>query len=306
MHDILIIGGGPAGLSAAVYAARAQLSALVIEKDYMGRGVIAASECVENYPGLPGISGFDLADTFRKQAKALGASFREAEITGISRTAGGFSLHTKDSKILESRCLIYAAGTSYRRLSVPGAQLLGVSYCAPCDGAFYPGKEVAVIGGGDTALEDALYLSHIAAKVYLVHRRGTFRANQTLQTKVHETSNIELVLHASAVRIPGESRVEGLVIAQNETERTLPVSGIFTAIGSVPNTVLLQGIADLDAQGYLIAGEDGITSAPGIFAAGDVRTKPFRQVITAAADGANAVRSAERYLARKPALASWR
>lgn len=296
MLDILIIGGGPAGLSAAIYAARAQLSALVAEKDHLGRGIIAASERVDNYPGLPGISGYDLADTFRKQARALGATFRTTEITDILRTDTGFSLRCKDGKTIESRCILYAAGTSYRRLGIPGAELLGVSYCAPCDGAFYPGKEVAVIGGGDSALEDALYMANIASRVYLVHRRGAFRANQTLQARVRETPNIELVLKAEAVRIPGENRVEGLVIRQNGSECLLPVSGIFTAIGSIPNTALLNGIADLDAQGYVIAGEDGITSAPGIFAAGDVRTKSFRQVITAAADGANAVQSAERYL----------
>ena len=296
MKELLVIGGGPAGLSAAIYAARAKLDTLTIEKDYGGRGIIAGSERVENYPGLPGIGGFELADAFRKQAKALGAAFQRTEITQLTRTADGFRLCCKDGKTLEGRAVIYAAGVSHRHLEIPGAELVGVSYCASCDGAFFEGREVAVIGGGDTALEDALYLSRIAAKVYLVHRRETFRANPTLQQQVQAASAIEPVLNAVPVRIPGESHVRGLVVSQDGQERTLPVAGVFAAIGQVPNSALLQDVVQLDSAGYVIAGEDGITSAPGIFAAGDVRTKSFRQVITAAADGANAVRSAEEYL----------
>ena len=296
MYDLVIVGGGPAGLSAAIYAARAQLAALVLEKDYGGRGVIAVSERVDNYPGLPGIAGFDLADSFRKQAKALGAAFRMAQVTQIDRTADGFALLCKDGKMLEARAVIYAAGAGYRRLDIPGAKLVGVSYCAPCDGAFFAGQEVAVIGGGDTAFEDALYMAKIASRVYLVHRRETFRASRTLQAQVQATPAIVPVLNASAVRILGNTHVEGLVIAQNGTERELPVSAVFTAIGSVPNSALLEGLADLDANGYVIAGEDCVTSVPGLFAAGDVRTKPFRQVVTAVADGACAVQSAESYL----------
>ena len=296
MYDLVIVGGGPAGLSAAIYAARAQLAALVLEKDYGGRGVIAVSERVDNYPGLPGIAGFDLADSFRKQAKALGAAFRMAQVTRIDRTADGFALLCKDGKMLEARAVIYAAGAGYRRLDIPGAKLVGVSYCAPCDGAFFAGQEVAVIGGGDTAFEDALYMAKIASRVYLVHRRETFRASRTLQAQVQATPAIVPVLNASAVRVLGNTHVEGLVIAQNGTERELPVSAVFTAIGSVPNSALLEGLADLDANGYVIAGEDCVTSVPGLFAAGDVRTKPFRQVVTAAADGACAVQSAEAFL----------
>ena len=296
MYDLVIVGGGPAGLSAAIYAARAQLSALVLEKDYGGRGVIAVSERVDNYPGLPGIAGFDLADSFRRQAKALGASFRMAEVTCITRTPDGFPIACKDGKMLEARAVIYAAGAGYRRLDIPGAALVGVSYCAPCDGAFFAGREVAVVGGGDTALEDALYMARIASKVYLVHRRETFRANRTLQAQVRQSPNIEPVLSANAVRVLGNTHVEGLVIEQNGTARELSVSAVFTAIGSVPNSALLEGLADLDANGYVIAGEDCVTSVPGLFAAGDVRTKPFRQVVTAAADGACAVQSAEAFL----------
>ena len=296
MYDLVIVGGGPAGLSAAIYAARAQLSALVLEKDYGGRGVIAVSERVDNYPGLPGIAGFDLADSFRRQAKALGASFRMAEVTCITRTPDGFPIACKDGKMLEARAVIYAAGAGYRRLDIPGAALVGVSYCAPCDGAFFAGREVAVVGGGDTALEDALYMARIASKVYLVHRRETFRANRTLQAQVRQSPNIEPVLSANAVRVLGNTHVEGLVIEQNGTARELSVSAVFTAIGSVPNSALLEGLAYLDANGYVVAGEDCVTSVPGLFAAGDVRTKPFRQVVTAAADGACAVQSAEAFL----------
>lgn len=296
MYDIVIIGSGPAGLSAAIYAGRAKLSALVVERDAFGLGAIAVTEQVDNYPGLQGIGGYELGEIFRKQAEAFGAEFLEANITAIRKTDAGFLLERKYGEPIAARAVIYAAGASYRRLDAPGATLNGVSYCATCDGAFYQGKTVAVIGGGDTALEDALYLSRIAAKVYLVHRRAEFRANQTAQALVRETPNIELVLEAVPAAVIGEKRVEALEITQDGTQKTLDVDGVFLAIGSIPNTALLEGIAELDAQGYVIAGEDGVTSLEGLFAAGDVRTKPLRQVVTAAADGANCVQSAERWL----------
>lgn len=301
MYDCIIIGGGPAGLSAAIYARRAQLDTLVIEKDYGGLGVIAVTEQVNNYPGMPEVSGYDLGEAFHAHAESLGAQFREAQITGISRTPEGFTLHAGDSTI-DGKCVIWAAGASHRRLHVPGEELLGVSFCAVCDGAFYQGKTVAVIGGGDTALEDALYLSRIAQKVYLIHRRGEFRANQTVQQQLSAASNIELVLHAECTKILGDKRVNGLRLLQNGTEREIALDGVFPAIGSVPNTDILQGFAELDAAGYLCAGEDGVTSVPGFFAAGDVRTKKLRQVVTAAADGACCIQSAEGWL-RQSAIA---
>jgi thioredoxin reductase (NADPH) len=295
MYDIVIIGSGPAGLAAAIYASRARLRAIVVEKDYMGSGQIAASEQVDNYPGLPEIGGYELGEAFRSHAEKLGAAFYEGEACQITRHADTFTIQFKDDQTVETKSIIYAAGTAYRRLDVAGGDLLGVSYCATCDGAFYQGKTVAVIGGGDTALGDALYLSNIAEKVYLIHRRDTFRANPTLQEKVRNKANIELVLEAVPKRIDGEKRVETLHIQRAGKSESLPVHGIFVAIGSIPNTTLLDGICDLDANGYVVAGEEGVTSAAGIFAAGDVRTKALRQVVTAVSDGANCVQSVERY-----------
>ena len=296
MYDIVIIGSGPAGLSAAVYASRAQFSAVVAEKDYMGAGQIAASEQVDNYLGLPGINGYELGEKFREHAVSLGAEFFEGEVSGISKNAESYTVSFKDGSNLESRCVIYAAGTSYRRLEIPGGELLGVSYCATCDGAFYKGKTAAVVGGGDTALGDALYLSKIAEKVYLIHRRDTFRANKALQELIKKTPNIEIILNAVPTKVIGEKRVEGLEISVSGETRNFEVNGVFVAIGSVPNTGILNGICSLDKNGYIIASEDGITSADGFFAAGDVRTKALRQVVTAVSDGANCVLSAENYI----------
>lgn len=296
MYDIVIIGSGPAGLSAAVYASRAQFSAVVAEKDYMGAGQIAASEQVDNYLGLPGINGFELGEKFREHAVSLGADFFEGEVSGISKNAESYTVSFMDGSTLESRCVIYAAGTSYRRLEIPGGELLGVSYCATCDGAFYKGKTAAVVGGGDTALGDALYLSKIAEKVYLIHRRDTFRANRALQELVKKTPNIEVILNAVPTKVMGEKRVEGLEISVSGETKNFEVNGVFVAIGSVPNTGILNGICSLDKNGYIIADEDGITSADGFFAAGDVRTKALRQVVTAVSDGANCVLSAENYI----------
>ncbi|MGN1087049.1 MAG: NAD(P)/FAD-dependent oxidoreductase, partial [Porcipelethomonas sp.] len=242
------------------------------------------------------INGYELGEKFREHAVSLGAEFFEGEVSGISKSAESYTVSFNDGSTLESKCVIYAAGTSYRRLEIPGGELLGVSYCATCDGAFYKGKTAAVVGGGDTALGDALYLSKIAEKVYLIHRRDTFRANKALQELVKKTSNIEVILNAVPTKVIGEKRVEGLEISVSGETRSLAVNGVFVAIGSVPNTGILDGICSLDKNGYIIAGEDGITSADGLFAAGDVRTKALRQVVTAVSDGANCVLSAENYI----------
>ena len=293
--DILIIGGGPAGLSAAIYAGRARLSALMAEKDYGGRGMIASSERVDNYPGLPGIGGYDLADAFRAQAKALGAKFAEAEITAILPEEGRFRLTQKRGAELRARAVIYAAGCDHRRLPVPGTERMGVSYCAPCDGAFYAGKAVAVVGGGDKAFDDALYMANIAETVYLICRRAP-RAAGLLREQAAARENIVLLPQTEVIAIEGDMRVTGLRLRDAAGARTLPVSAVFTAIGMVPHTDLLRGLVPLDSEGYAVAGEDCVTPVPGLYVAGDVRTKPLRQVVTAAADGANAVTSAERWL----------
>ena len=296
MYDIIIIGSGPAGLTAAIYAKRAQLSVLAAEKDHMGTGQIAVTERVDNYPGLYGISGFDLGESFRKHAEELGAEFFNGEVTKIERDGNNWHIHFADGGFQTAKAVIYSAGTSYRRLGVNGDGKQRVSYCAVCDGAFYKDKTVAVIGGGDTALGDALYLSKLAKTVYLVHRRDEFRANKSLQKQVSGTANIVTIMSAVLSEVTGGTVAEGIVYTQNGGTFSLAVDGVFAAVGSVPNSQLLNGICELDSSGYVVAGEDCKTSAEGIFAAGDVRTTPLRQVITAAADGANAAISAERYI----------
>ena len=296
MIDILIIGSGPAGLTAAMYAARARLSHIVVEKDYMGSGAIAVTEQVDNFPGLYGISGYDLGEKFREHAERFGTEIKNAEAAQILKTESGFKTRFKDGSEIDSKTVIYAAGTSYRRLEVEGDKLLGVSYCATCDGAFYQNKTVAVVGGGDTALTDALHLAKIAEKVYLIHRRDEFRANKSLAERVRISSNIEPVLSAMPVKIIGDKHVSGMELSQNGKPLTLDVNGVFVAIGSIPNTAPLKGLVELDERGYVKALEDGATSLPGFYAAGDVRTKALRQVITACADGACCVDSIERFL----------
>lgn len=295
MYDILIIGSGPAGLSAAIYGKRALLELAVIEKDYMGTGQIAVTEQVDNYPGLPGISGYDLGEKFRSHAEQLGTEFIEGEVTGLEKSGENWVIKLADGKTESARAVIYAAGASHRKPGVTGDDKQRISYCAVCDGFFYKEKTVAVIGGGDTALGDALYLSKLAKTVYLVHRREEFRANKSIQKRVSEAANIVPVLGAVLTGITGDGSADGINYTQNGKQKHLDVDGLFVAIGSVPNTAPLEGICELDG-GYVRAGEDCVTSAPGIFAAGDIRTTPLRQVITAAADGANAVASAEKYL----------
>lgn len=299
MHDTVIIGSGPAGLSAAVYAKRAALDFIVIEKEYCGTGQIAESERVDNYLGLYGENGFELGEKFRSHAEALGTEFCEGEVSEISEENGGYKIILSDGTAFETKTVVYAAGASHRRLDIKGEAEFsgkGVSYCAVCDGAFCKGKTAAVIGGGDTALGDALYLSKTAEKVYLIHRRDTFRANKLLQKQVAETKNIEIIINAVPLEITGEKRVEALRINRNGIEETLPVHSVFAAIGTVPNSGALNGLCELSPEGYVIAGEDCVTTANGIFAAGDVRTKALRQVITAAADGANSIFSVQKFL----------
>lgn len=298
MKDIVIIGSGPAGLSAAVYGRRAGLDILVIEKEYCGTGQIAESGQVDNYLGIPGIDGYSLGEKFREHAENLGTAFLEEEVTKLEQSDGYWKVLLAGGDVLETKTVIYAAGASHRHLNVPGEDKLsgrGVSYCATCDGAFFQGKVTAVVGGGDTALDDALYLSQICEKVYLIHRRDEFRGNAGTVQNVKDAGNIEILTNARVHEIQGEQRVEALVL---EDGRRLEAAGVFAAVGMEPVTGLLQGVAELDEYGYVAAGEQGITSAQGLFVAGDVRTKVLRQVITAAADGANAATEAERYIRR--------
>ncbi|MGN1422893.1 MAG: NAD(P)/FAD-dependent oxidoreductase [Oscillospiraceae bacterium] len=300
MRDILIIGSGPAGLSAAIYAKRANLDVIIAEKEYMGTGQIAESSRVDNYIGLVGKSGFELGELFRADAENAGAEFLEAEITGLFRRENYWVAAVSGGGEIEARAVIYAAGASHRRLNVPGEERFigsGVSFCALCDGSFYRGKNVAVIGGGDTAVDDALYLADIAEKVYLIHRRSAFRAAEGSVRRAQSKPNIEMILSANVNEISGGSHVEKILL---DNGQVIEVDGVFTAIGMTPQTAVLKGIADTDEQGYVVADETGVTSAPGLFAAGDVRTKKLRQVITAASDGANAAVSAAEYLRMQP------
>lgn len=302
MYDVIIIGSGPAGLTAAIYGQRAGLSLLVIEKQPMSGGQIINTYDVDNYPGLRGSDGFGLAMKFREHADALGARFVTEEVRAVEEAEGFWRVVTGQNSY-ETRTVLLATGAVHQKLGVPGEETLsgmGVSYCATCDGAFFRGKDVAVIGGGDVALEDALFLARTSAKVYLIHRRDELRGAKILQDRVKETENIEILWDTVVEEIRGESMVEQLSLKNKKSgEATeLAVQGIFIAVGILPDAALLQGIAEQNDGGYVVAGEDGVTSRPGIFVAGDVRTKQLRQIITAAADGANAITSIQNYLAR--------
>lgn len=300
MYDMIIIGSGPAGLAAAIYGQRAKLSVLVIEKQPMSGGQIINTYDVDNYPGLQGIGGFELASKFREHADALGAQIVTEDVLSVGLSGEKKRVITSEHAY-ESRTVVIATGATHRKLSVPGEDSLGgmgVSYCATCDGAFFRGKEVAVIGGGDVALEDALFLARACSRVYLIHRRDELRGAKVLQERVLAEENIEVIWDTVVEAIRGEGRVESLALfnRKKDEQSTLLVQGVFIAVGIQPNSELFRGQVGLDEGGYIKAGEDGVTSQPGVFVAGDVRTKQLRQVITAASDGANAVTSVERYL----------
>lgn len=297
--DLIIVGSGPAGLSAAVYAQRAKLDQVVIEKEMFSGGQIVTTDRVDNYLGLYGESGYDLAVKFREHADKLGVTFMEDEVSKINDKGEYKEVYLISGKVIETKAIIIATGANHRKLKVKGEKELtgaGVSYCATCDGAFFKGKNVAVAGGGDVALEDALYLSNLCEKVYLIHRREELRASKEIQQKVMSKDNIEFMPFYEIKEINGENKVENILICQNQTGENvnLDVSGVFIAIGMEPQSEFLNGVVELDKAGYIKAGEDCRTSAPGIYAAGDVRTKDLRQIITAVSDGAYAISSLEK------------
>ena len=296
-YDVGIIGSGPAGLSAAIYAKRANLSAVVIEKEYEGTGQIAESGQVDNYLGLPGISGYDLGEQFREHAVKLGVSFLEQEVTEIKKEDSAvFTIIFEDGSSVEAKTVIYAAGATPRRANIPGEQEYsgkGVSYCAICDGSFYRGKKVAVLGGGDTALDDAVYLADLAEQVYVIHRRKEFRGAATTVEKLRKKENVTFVLEHQVKEITGAEKVNGVVL---EDGTAIAVDGVFVAYGSVPHTNLVKELVILDAAGYVKAEETGETSLAGLYVAGDARTKKLRQVVTAVSDGANAATAVVEYL----------
>lgn len=300
MYDIIIIGSGPAGLSAAIYAQRACLDTIVIEKNGISGGQVLNTWEVDNYPGFPGVTGFELSRQFREHANKLGARVVQDEVVQVE-LSGNVKKVVCEEETYEARCVILASGAHHRTLEVPGEEELrgaGVSYCATCDGAFFRGRTVAVVGGGDAALEDVIFLARMCEKVYIVHRRDKLRGAKRLQERLQALENIEFVWNSETVAIEGNAQVEALRLRQTKTgeERRLDVDGVFIAVGIAPESELYAGQLELDEQGYIRADESGQTSVPGVFAAGDVRTKALRQILTAASDGANCVASAERYL----------
>lgn len=300
MYDLIIIGSGPAGLSAAVYGMRAGLELLVMEKNPMSGGQVLNTYEVDNYLGLPGINGFDMGVKFREHADKLGATFKEAEVTGLEDRGEYKVVQTTEGEY-ETKTVILAMGAHHAHLNVPGEEELsgmGVSYCATCDGAFFKNRTVAVVGGGDVAVENAIFLARTCEKVYLIHRRDTLRAAKVLQDALFALPNVEVIWNHMVEEICGEDMVEGLRIREKNSgeEKNIAVDGIFIAVGIHPDTEFVRELVACDEAGYVLAGEDTKTTISGIYAAGDVRKKPMRQIITAVADGANAATAAANLL----------
>jgi thioredoxin reductase (NADPH) len=299
-YDTVIIGGGPAGLTAGLYTARAKLRTLLLEKMIPG-GQIATTFLVENLPGFAeGISGPDLAQAMETQAKRFGVEIVSGEASQLISRGQVWEVDQGDRKLL-AKAIIVATGVEPIKLGIPGEEELkgkGVSYCAICDGAFFRDEEIAVIGGGDSAVDEALYLTRFAKRVYLIHRRNALRAEKILQERAFQNEKIEIIWDTVVLEIMGQGGVKGLKLKNLKTQMTrdLPVSGVFFYVGTKPNTGFLKWVVELDEQGYVITDAQMATSCPGIFAAGDVRQKLLRQVTTAIGDGATAAYAAERYI----------
>lgn len=323
-YDLVIIGSGPAGLAAAIYAQRARLETLVIEKEAVSGGQVLTTYEVDNYPGLPGMNGFELGTKFREHADTLGMAFAQDEVQRIEEAGAELEYAEDGEKAAEelqaaelhaekglkriigdkdtylARSIIIATGATHRKLGVAGeAEFagMGVSYCATCDGAFFRKKVTAVVGGGDVALEDAIFLARMCSQVYLIHRRNELRGAKSLQERLFALDNVTLVWDTVVEEIQGDGQVKGLKLKNVKSGESsqIAVDGVFIAVGIIPNSSAFEGLVEME-HGYIMAGEDGETSMPGVFAAGDVRTKPLRQIVTAASDGANSVTSVERYL----------
>lgn len=295
MYDVIIIGAGPAGLTAAIYLGRAGKKVLILEKNVYG-GQIVNSKEVENYPAISKISGFEFSSNLYNQAKNFGAELKYETVVNL----------TKDKEVITNRgkyqakSIIIATGLSNRTLEIDGVDSFigrGISYCATCDGNFFKDKVVAVVGGGNTALEDAIFLSNICKKVYIIHRRTTFRGEKILQDILNKKENVEYVLNSNVVKINGNELLESIIINTNNEEKELQIDGLFLAIGQIPNNSYID-IIDLDEKGYAIANEDCKTNIDGIYVAGDFRTKKVRQLVTAASDGATAAINAIEYIER--------
>ena len=303
IYDLAILGAGPAGICAAIYATRAKLNTIWLDKKFVQGGQIVDTYEVDNYPGLPGITGLDLGEAMAGHVAKLGMKPQRETVRSIEAEQGIKVIRTKKNEY-RARAVIIACGATHRHLGIPGEEELsgrGVSYCATCDAAFFQDRTVVVVGGGNVAVEDAILLSRTCKKVYLVHRRDELRAEKILQESFFACKNVEIIWDSIPLSIEGTDKVEALKIQNKKTqeESFIETDGVFIAVGIVPGTEKFKDLVKLDEAGYIVAGEDGITSEPGIFAAGDIRTKNLRQVVTAVADGANAVASAQRYLLDK-------
>jgi len=298
MEDLIIIGAAPAGLTAGLYAARARLNVLLLEKLSPG-GQIVTTDLVENYPGFPeGISGFELIDRMKRQVEKFDLEIQIQEVIRLDLSEEK-KLVVTDKQEFETRALILACGATPRKMGIEGeATLSGVSYCATCDGPFYRGQEVAVIGGGDTAVEEAIFLTKFADKVHLIHRRDKLRATKLLQERAFSSEKIEIIWDTIPTRISGLTAVDGIGLKNVKTggESRLAVGGVFTFIGYNPSSELVKGQLDLDEMGFVLTNNDMETSVPGVFAAGDIRSKSLRQVSTAVGEGATAAFASEKYI----------
>ncbi|MGC8502137.1 thioredoxin-disulfide reductase [Desulfurella sp.] len=306
MYDVVIIGGGPAGLTAGIYAARSGLKTIILEEKVFG-GQIVFSADLENYPGFPeGISGMDVIDKFLEQAKKFEVEISYDGVEKIENDISCKRVILTNKSCITTKTIILTTGASADRLGCPGeAKFIGkgVSYCATCDGAFFKGKTVAVVGGGDSALEEALYLANLVKKIYLIHRRDQFRAVKILQDRVKKSNKIEIVFDSSVKEILGDKFVKGVLIENVKTKQQsrLDIDGIFIYIGLTPNSKFVSDLIQTDEYGYIITNEEMETNIPGIFAAGDVRKKSLRQVVTACADGAIAASNAQKYIEKMKA-----
>jgi thioredoxin reductase (NADPH) len=303
-YYLIIIGGGAAGLTAGLYASRAQLKTVLLES-MIPSGQAYMTERIENYPGFPdGIAGRELIERFTRQATRFGLEIQQFTAVDRVELAGEKRVVRAGEKRFSASALIIATGAQWKKLGVPGEEELigrGVSYCATCDGAFFKDQEVAVVGGGDTALEDALYLSRLARKVYVIHRRDQLRAQKILQQKASQEPAIEFVWNTVVKEIKGQGVVKNILLEDRKDakQKELSVSGVFIAVGQRPNADLCRGVVELDENGYIITDQNCATSIAGIFAAGDVRQKGCRQISTAVGDGAMAAAAAERYIQRE-------
>lgn len=301
MYDVAILGGGPAGLSAAIYASRARLSTILIEKNYPG-GQVAMCEKIENYPGYASSSsGYELAVSMKEQAEKFGAEIKIVEVVELDLDAEEKVLHTSNGEQIRARTVILSLGASPRKLGVPGESEFvgrGVSYCAVCDAAFFKDKKIVVVGGGDTAVEDSNFLARYASSVVIVHRRDKFRAQRIIQERTLENPIVTVRWNSVVKSIGGKDAVDHVVLenVHSKEQTRLPTDGVFVLIGLDPNTKFLEGRIALDELGYIITDENMRTNIPGVFAAGDVRQKLLRQIVTACADGAIAATAAEKYI----------